>query len=129
MCLLRRFDGGARKNNVAKAEANVRAAEAQAKAARDEIANQVWAAYSNLNTASRQRQAATALLQAASQSYDSALESYNYGLRNFLDVTSAQRALARARSEDVSARTQVLTALADLAFRTGDSISPDARKP
>ena len=123
------FDGGARKNNVMQAEANVRAAKAQANAARDEIANQVWAAYSNLNTASRQRQAATALLQAASQSYDSALESYNYGLRNFLDVTSAQRALARARSEDVSARTQVLTALADLAFRTGDSISPDARKP
>jgi outer membrane protein len=58
--LLRRFDGGARKNDVAKAEANVRAAEAQAKAARDEIANQVWAAYSNLNTAFRQRQAATA---------------------------------------------------------------------
>jgi outer membrane protein len=129
LCLLRRFDGGARKNNVAKAEANVRAAEAQAKAARDEIANQVWAAYSNLNTAFRQRQAATALLEAASQSYDSALEPYNYGLRNFLDVTAAQRVLAQARSDDVSARTQVLTALADLAFRTGDSISPDARKP
>jgi hypothetical protein len=107
------FDGGARKNNVVQAEANVRAAEAQANAARDEIANQVWAAYSNLNTAFRQRQAATALLQAASQSYDSALESYNYGLRNFLDVTAAQRTLAQARSTDVLARTQVLTALAD----------------
>jgi outer membrane protein TolC len=123
------FDGGARKNNVVKAEANVRAAEAQANAARDEIANQVWAAYSNLNTAFRQRQAATALLEAASQSYDSALESYNYGLRNFLDVTAAQRTLAQARSTDVVARTQVLTALADLAFRTGDSIQPAATRP
>jgi len=111
------------------AEANVRAAEAQANAARDEIANQVWAAYSNLNTAFRQRQAATALLEAASQSYDSALESYNYGLRNFLDVTAAQRTLAQARSTDVVARTQVLTALADLAFRTGDSIQPAATRP
>jgi outer membrane protein TolC len=123
------FDGGARKNNVVQAEANVRAAEAQANAARDEIANQVWAAYSNLNTAFRQRQAATALLEAASQSYDSALESYNYGLRNFLDVTAAQRTLAQARSTDVVARTQVLTALADLAFRTGDSIQPAATRP
>jgi outer membrane protein len=123
------FDGGARKNNVVQAEANVRAAEAQANAARDEIANQVWAAYSNLKTAFRQRQAAAALLQAASQSYDSTLESYNYGLRNFLDVTAAQRTLAQARSTDVLARTQVLTALADLAFRTGDSIQPAATRP
>jgi len=123
------FDGGARKNNVVQAEANVRAAEAQANAARDEIANQVWAAYSNLNTAFRQRQAATALLEAAIQSYDSALESYNYGLRNFLDVTAAQRTLAQARSTDVVARTQVLTALANLAFRTGDSIQPAATRP
>jgi outer membrane protein TolC len=121
------FDGGARKNKVVQAEASVRSAEAQVNAARDEIANQVWAAYSNLNTAFRQRQAATALLDAASQSYNSALESYNYGLRNFLDVTAAQRTLAQARSTDVLARTQVLTALADLAFRTGDSIQPAAR--
>jgi outer membrane protein TolC len=123
------FDGGARKNNVVQAEANVRAAEAQANAARDEAANQVWAAYSNLNTAFRQRHAATALLEAASQSYNSALESYNYGLRNFLDVTAAQRTLAQARSTDVLARTQVLTALADLAFRTGDSIQTAAARP
>ena len=123
------FDSGARKNNVVQAEANVRAAEAQANTARDEIANQVWAAYSNLKTAFRQRQAAAALLQAASQSYDSTLESYNYGLRNFLDVTAAQRTLAQARSTDVLARTQVLIALADLAFRTGDSIQPAATRP
>jgi len=111
------------------AEANVRAAEAQANAARDQIANQVWAAYSNLNTAFRQRQAATALLDAASQSYNSTLESYNYGLRNFLDVTAAQRTLAQARSTDVLARTQVLITLADLAFRTGDSIQPTSTQP
>jgi len=123
------FDGGARKNNVVQAEANVRAAEAQASATRDEIANQVWAAYSNLNTAFRKGQAATALLEAASQSYDAALESYNYGLRNLLDVTAAQRTLAQARSMNVLARTQVLTALADLAFRTGDSIQPAATRP
>ena len=123
------FDGGARKNNVVQAEANVRAAEAQVRAARDEIANQVWDAYSNLNTAFRQRLAATELLRAASQSYDSALESYNYGLRNFLDVTAAQRALAQARSTDVLARTQVLIALADLASRTGDSIQAAATRP
>lgn len=123
------FDGGARKNRLAQAEAKVHEAEARVNVTRNQIADQVWAAYSNLNTALRQRQAATALLEASSRSYDAALESYKYGLRNLLDVTAAQRRLAQARSTDVLARTQVLTALADLAFRTGDSIQPNATKP
>jgi outer membrane protein len=123
------FDGGARKNRVAETQADVRAAEAQVNASRDEITNQVWAAYSNLNTAFRQRESAIALLDAATKSYEAALESYNYGLRNLLDVTSAQQTLAQARSTDVLARTQVLASLADLAFRIGDSIQPRPPKP
>src|SRR5262249_2908662 len=79
-------------------------------------------------TALRQREAATALLEAAGRSYDAALESYNYGLRNLLDVTAAQRILAQARSTDVLARTQVLTTLAALAFRAGDSIQLNAMR-
>jgi outer membrane protein TolC len=116
------FDGGARKNRLARARANVHGAEAQARVKHDQIEDEVWAAYSNLNTAFRQRQTAIALLEAASQSYSAALESYNYGVRSLLDVTAAQRTLTQARSADVFARTQVLTALADLAFTTGDSI-------
>ena len=123
------FDGGARKNRLLQAEANVHSTEAQVNVSRDQIANEVWTAYSNLNTALRQRQAATALLDAASRSYDAALESYNDGLRNLLDVTAAQRTLAQARSTDVLARTQILNALADLAFRSGDAIQPDVRSP
>jgi outer membrane protein len=123
------FDGGARRNRLAQAEANVHEAEAQIHASRDQIANEVWAAYSDLNTALRQREAATALLETAGRSYDAALESYNYGLRNLLDVTAAQRTLAQARSTDVLARTQVLTTLAALAFRAGDSIHSNAMKP
>jgi outer membrane protein len=123
------FDGGARRNSLAQAQANERAAQAQVNTARDQIADQVWAAYSNLNTAFRQHKSAEALLEASSESYDAALESYNYGLRNFLDVTAAQRTLAQARSADVFARTQVLAAFVDLAFRTGDAVQPTATVP
>jgi outer membrane protein len=123
------FDGGARKSRLAQAEANVHEAEARVNVKRDQIANEVWAAYSDLNTALRQREAATALLEAAGRSYDAALESYNYGLRNLLDVTAAQRTLAQARSTDVLARTGVLTTLAGLAFRAGDSIQLNAMRP
>ena len=80
-----------------------------------------------MNTAFRQREAAIALLEAASQSYAAALESYNYGVRSLLDVTAAQRTLAQARSTDVLARTQVLSTLADLAFRTGMRSNPTRR--
>ena len=45
---------------------------------------------------------------------------YNYGLRSQIDVVSAQRTLADARTADVNARTQLLTGLAALAYQTGD---------
>ena len=123
------FDGGARRGRVMQAEAEIRKAKSQLSAERDSIEDEVWTAYSNLNTAFRQREAATALLDSASQSYAAALESYKYGVRNLLDVTAAQKTLAQARSADILARTQVLTALADLALRCGDSIQVHARKP
>ena len=122
------FDGGARKNRAAQAQADIHAAEAQTNLKKNQIADEVWTAYSNLNTAFRQHKTAIALLEAASQSYNAALESYKYGLRNLLDVTAAQRSLAQARSADVFARTQVLSALADLAFATGDSIQANNRR-
>jgi len=122
------FDGGARRNRVEQAEAHIRGAEARIAATRDRIEDQVWTAYTNLNTTFRQREAAAALLTAATESYSAALESYDYGVRNLLDVTNAQKVLAEARSTDILARTQVLSALADLAFRTGDAIQVNTRR-
>jgi outer membrane protein len=123
------FDGGARKHTLAEARHDAQAADARASAARDEIENGVWIAYSNLKTAFRQREAAAALLDAASRSYDAALESYHYGVRNLLDVTEAQRTLAEARSADVFARTQVLEKLAGLTFQTADSVQTNNVRP
>jgi outer membrane protein TolC len=122
------FDGGARRNRMAQAEAEIRKAESQVNAARDSIEDEVWTAYSNLNTAFRQRAAATALLDSATQSYAAALDSYNYGVRNLLDVTAAQKLLAQARSADILASTEVLVTLADLAFRSADSIQTKTRR-
>ena len=46
------FDGGARKNRLAQAEANSRAAEARVSATRDQITDEIWTAYSNLKDGS-----------------------------------------------------------------------------
>jgi outer membrane protein len=122
------FDGTRREHQVAQAEAEKRSAQASIDALRDQVANEVWAAYSNMKTALRQQQAAAALLTASDQSYEAARESYGYGVRNLLDVVSAQRTLAQARSEDILARTQLLLDVADLAFQTGDLIQVQPSK-
>lgn len=114
------FDGRARFNELDRARSQQRQAQAQLEAFRYKTETEVWTAYSNVETAKRQEDAAMALLQAATESYQSVLEAYNYGVRNFLDVTAAQRTLAQARTGQVVARSRFFTSLADLAFRTGD---------
>jgi outer membrane protein len=122
------FDGTRREHEIAQARAEKKAAQADIDALRDQIADEVWTAYSNMKTALRQQQAAAALLAASAQSYEAALESYGYGVRNLLDVVSAQKALAQARSEEILARTQLLLQVANLAFRTGDLIQTQPPK-
>jgi outer membrane protein len=122
------FDGTRREHEIAQAQADKKAAQANIDALRDQIANEVWDAYTNMKTALRQQQAAAALLTAADQSYQAAHDSYGYGVRNLLDVVSAQKALAQARSEDIFARTQLLLQVANVAFRTGDLIQTQPPK-
>jgi outer membrane protein TolC len=116
------FDGLRREREMARAKAEKKAAEAGIDALRDQVSNEVWAAYTNMQTALRQQQAASALLASSSEAYDATRDSYGYGVRNIIDVITAQKALAQARSEDVFARTQLLLQAATLAFRTGDLI-------
>jgi len=114
------FDGLAREKRVARARADERQAVAAADSLGNQIENQVWSAYATAQTALRQQKAAAALLDVATVSYNAAQESYRNGLRSQIDVVSAQRTLADARATDVAARTQLLTAVAALAYQTGD---------
>jgi outer membrane protein TolC len=116
------FDGARREKALASANAEKRAAEADLNSLRDRIDQEVFTSYTNLQTALRQQKSAAALLAASEQSYEAARQSYNFGVRNQLDVISAQKTLAQARSEDVAARAQLFFQMADLAFRTADLI-------
>ena len=122
------FDGGRREGELARAHANERRAQAGIDQTRDEVEQQVWSAYVALRTAFFQRDAATQLLEAARTSYQASLKSYQLGLRNTVDVVSAQRTLAQALSSDVSARTNLLTQLANFSYRTGDLLEAASRK-
>ncbi len=54
------------------------------------------------------------------------LEAYRAGVRNVLDVLQAERQLAVARSEDVTARAAVLNSMAEISFRTGELLRRQA---
>ena len=73
------FDGLARENRLFRARADEKKAAAALDAIRDQVENEVWSAYATASTALQEQRAAAALLTAASESYDAALKSYNYG--------------------------------------------------
>ncbi len=126
------FDGGRRAGEVARALAEQAAAEAGLDTVRDRIEDQVWTAYTNAQTALAQQKAADLLLGASQSSYAAAAEAYGDGVRTLVDVVTAERTLAEARSEQVSARTNAFQQATTLAFRTGELLrshpSP-AQKP
>ena len=116
------FDGRVRRNALSQASAASREARAQAALSRDEIENRIWTAWSNLKTAQARQEAAKALLEAAQQSYSLATEAFRSGVRTFVDVTTAQRELARARTAQTTSRIDLLSSIADFAFEAGDPV-------
>ena len=90
------FDGGRRRHEVDQAHAEAERAQAVLDRVRDEATNQVWHAYTDVETAFQKRDAAASLLTASTQSYEAALESYRLGLRDLVDLLNAERILADA---------------------------------
>ena len=114
------FDGGARRNELAAAESRRRAAQDEMTDKHDQAVREVWTAYIAFRTARRKQQAAVSLLDSANTSYQASLEAYKYGVKNLVDVLTAERQLAVARLSGVSARSQLLLEAVDLEFVTGN---------
>ena len=114
------FDGGARRNEVAAAQSKKREAEDEFTEKHDQATREVWTAYIAFRTALRKQQAAVTLLEAANESYGASLEAYKYGVKNLIDVVTAERQLAQARLSGVSARSQLFLEAVDLEFVTGN---------
>jgi outer membrane protein len=116
----RLFDGGARKNELASAQSQKRAAQDELREKRDQTTREVWTAYIAFRTALRKQQASVALLDSANASYSASLEAYKFGVKNLIDVVTAERQLAQARYSSVSARSQLFFEAVDLEFSTGN---------
>jgi outer membrane protein len=114
------FDGGARKNELAVARSRRREANDNLRDLRDRAQREVWSSYIAFQTAQRQQQAAVSLLQAANESYSSSLDAYRNGVKNLVDVVTAEKQLALARLSSVSARSQLFVQAVQIEFTTGN---------
>jgi len=124
------FDGGARKNELLIAESKRREAEDELSAIHDKTTREVWTAYIAFRTALRKHDAAVALLESANASYSASLEAYKYGVKNLVDVVTAEKQLAQARLSSVSARSELFLEAVNLEFATGNLLrnQPPATK-
>ena len=68
----------------------------------------------------RKQQAAQSLLESANSSYSASLDAYKYGVKNLIDVVTAEKQLAQARLSGVAARSELLLQAVDLEFVTGN---------
>jgi outer membrane protein len=124
------FDGGVRKNELLIAESKRREAQDELTTKDDETTREVWTAYIAFRTALRKHDAAVALLGAANESYSASLDAYKYGVKNLVDVVTAENQLARARLSSVSARSELFLEAVNLEFATGNLLrnQPPATK-
>jgi outer membrane protein TolC len=114
------FDGGARKSSLAMARSKGREARDEMREKQDQATREVWTAYIGFRTAMRKEQAARALLESANSSYSASLDAYKYGVKNLIDVVTAERQLAQARLSGVSARSELFLQGVNLEFVTGN---------
>jgi outer membrane protein len=114
------FDGGQRKNEVLLADSHRREAEDEKREKEDAIGREVWTAYVQFRTAVRQHEAAETLLTSATTSYDASLDAYRYGVKNLVDLVTAENQLAQARLAVVQSRSAVRINAANLDYATGN---------
>ena len=104
-----------------------RAARAQSDAVRSQLRQaevaasaDVWNGMQRYATALEKFAASEAFLRSSQAAYGLALDGYQAGLRSVLDLLTAESQSAQARSQQIAARLEALTALANLAFATGE---------
>ena len=113
------FEGFARLNDVRAAESDREASAAALTAGALRALRETWTAHSDVQTAQRQVEFASALLASAEEAYAANLERYRRGLGTVIDLLTAERDLASARSTAIDSRAQLLIAAAALTFDIG----------
>jgi outer membrane protein TolC len=113
------FNGFSREYDVKTARELYEAGLARVQSNVQQISVQVFTSYAALQTATERVAAAVELLAAAQQSSDVAQGRYREGVGTIVDVLLARSALVSARADEIQARWEWRTALAQLAHDVG----------
>jgi outer membrane protein TolC len=113
------FNGFARQYELRAARADYEAGLARVASTLQQITLEVYTSYAAVQTSAQRVQASTELLASAQQSADVAVGRYREGVGTIVDVLLARSSLATARAEEIQARWEWRTALAQLAHDTG----------
>jgi outer membrane protein len=113
------FNGFSRQYDVRAAREQYNAGLAQVSSTEQQITVQVFASYAALQAATQKISAAEDLLRSAQQSSDVSVGRYREGVGTIVDVLLARTALATARADEIQARWEWHTALAQLAHDVG----------
>jgi outer membrane protein len=113
------FNGFSHQYDVSAARAQADAIAALADQTRQQVVTEVFISYYALQTAQQRVTTADDLLASAQQSAQVAAGRYREGVGSIIDVLTAQTALANARAQQVQARWQWYTSLAQLARDAG----------
>jgi outer membrane protein TolC len=120
------FDGGQRRNEARLADAQRSATQEALRNKRNEVSREVWTAYVQFHTAVRQHEAAETLLRSANASYDASLDAYRYGVKNLVDLVTAETQLAQARLAQVQSHSNLLVSAVNLDYKTGNLLRQSA---
>jgi outer membrane protein TolC len=113
------FNGFSNHYDVAAASQQYQAAQARSELTKAQVIEQVFNAYYLLRTSTDRVRTSRDLLASATQSELVARERYREGVGTIVDLLIAQTALANARAQEIDARWQWRTALAQLAHDVG----------
>jgi outer membrane protein len=113
------FAGGKLRAEDSIAQSRAREQAARLTERNNEVTREVWDAYLTFRTAERQCEASIELLDAAETSYNASLDAYRYGVKNLIDVVTAEKQLAMARVAHVQAESSIWNSAASLEYVTG----------
>jgi outer membrane protein len=114
------FAGFANYYNVRVQQANYDRAEEQRRAAEDTVAQDVWTAYQNYQTAQQVLEQTATLLKSATESERVTAGMYKVGRSTMLDWQTQQAELASAKRQDIAARYDLYIKRAAMAQALGE---------
>lgn len=113
------FEGFSIVNQVRSAKAKLAAANESLKITKEQVVTETWNSNFDFLTSLKQIEAATALLESATKSYEVSLGRYKAGAGDIVELMTVQSQLFSARSQYINAKTNVHVNYAQLIHAIG----------